>query len=231
MGRDRRPPIELTPSLILSFWAAGLAAACGLVVCWKIVGPGFVWLTGSVAAALATIAAITDPNPMVVLGVALVLTGVFLAREPAAAPALWASAAVLVAVAARDGGYLSSAAGAAFLGGVTAEMLLGHWYLVDPRLPRWALFRLAAGAGIALVAEAGLLITDGVLGGDDSVLVVAFAVMTSMVAVLLVAVWFALRERGYPAVMAATGLSYLAVLMALGVSVVGRVVLDVGGTV
>jgi hypothetical protein len=91
------------------------------------------------------------------------------------------------------------------------------------------LFRLDAVAAIGLVAEVGFLIVEGVLDGDDSVLVWAFVVMAVTTAVLLLAVWFSLKEPAYPAVMAATGLSYLAVLTALGTSVVGRVVLDPTG--
>ncbi|MDH3471839.1 MAG: hypothetical protein OEM94_11040, partial [Acidimicrobiia bacterium] len=123
-------------------------------------------------------------------------------------------------------GFLSAVAGAAFLGGVSSVMLLGHWYLVDPRLPRWALFRLDVVAAIALIGEVGLLLLDDVLGGDDTLFVVTFVVLSLATLTLLAAVWFALGEPSYPAVMAATGLSYLAVLTAIGVSVVGRAILD-----
>jgi hypothetical protein len=50
----------------------------------------------------------------------------------------------------------------------------------------------------------------------------AFAALTATTGLLVVAVSFSLRERGYAGVMAATGLSYLAVLTAFGVTVVGR---------
>jgi hypothetical protein len=42
-------------------------------------------------------------------------------------------------------------------------------------------------------------------------------------------VWAALGEEGYPAVMAATGLSYLAVLTSIGAAVLGRLL--AGGSV
>jgi hypothetical protein len=107
-------------------------------------------------------------------------------------------------------------------------MLLGHWYLVDPRLPRRALFRLDAAAMVGLAAEVAVLAARGVFGWaeGDTILAVSFMAMAVATAVLLAAVWAALREPGYPAVMAATGLSYLAVLTAVGTSVVGRVVLE-----
>lgn len=143
---------------------------------------------------------------------------------------LLAAAVALVGLASADIGILSALAGAAFLGGVTSEMLLGHWYLVDPRLPRWALFRLDIAAGIALVGEAGLLVVDGVLGGDDSLFVWTFAILAIATLALLVGVWFSLEEPSYPGVMAATGLSYLAVLTSLGVAVVGRAILDPSNT-
>jgi hypothetical protein len=211
-------------------WAAGLAAAAGAVAWWRIVGPGFLWLSAGVVIALASIAFAQEPGVAMGVGLAAAVLGALAARRPGlSAVALWLSAVLLYAAVAADGGYWATAAGAALLGGVSAEMLLGHWYLIDPRLPRWALFRLDAVAAIGLVAEVGFLVVEGVLDGDDTVLVWAFVVMAVTTAVLLVAVWFSLEEPAYPAVMAATGLSYLAVLTALGTSVVGRVVLDPTG--
>lgn len=211
-------------------WAAGLAAAAGAVAWWRIVGPGFVWLSAGVAIVLAGIAFALGPGVLMGAGLGMAMLGAVAARRPGvAALALWGAAGLLYAAIAPDGGYLMTAAGAVLLGGVSGEMLLGHWYLIDPRLPRWALFRLDAAAVAGLVAEVGFLVVDGVLDGDDTVLVWAFVVMALTTAGLLVAVWFSLLEPAYPAVMAATGLSYLAVLTALGTSVVGRVVLDPTG--
>ena len=70
----------------------------------------------------------------------------------------------LVAAAAR-GNWPLAITGAVALGGITGEMLLGHWYLVSPQMPRWALQRLdVAGAG-GLVLDALLLALAGFLGG------------------------------------------------------------------
>lgn len=199
----------------------------GSVAWWRIVGPGFVWLTGSVAALLVLISALDSGAVAAWIGFGLALGGAFGARRPrVAAVMFWGGAAVLVGLATADVGILSAVAGAAFLGGVTSEMLLGHWYLVDPRLPRWALFRLDAAAAIALVAEVGLLVEAGVLGGDDALFVWTFSILALATLALLVGVWFSLQEPSYPGVMAATGLSYLAVLTSLGVAVVGRAILD-----
>ena len=46
-----------------------------------------------------------------------------------------------------------------------------------------------------------------------------------MTGLLVAAVWFSLKEPAYSGVMAATGLSYLGVLTAFGVVVVGRLLI------
>ncbi len=114
--------------------------------------------------------------------------------------------------------------GAVALGGTTCEMLLGHWYLVDPQLPRWALRRLDA-AGIAgLSLDTVLIVAFGGLavGGFLPITFIGLAVLGIL---MMVGVWFSLKEKGYEGVMAATGLSYLSVLTALGSVALGRILL------
>ena len=106
------------------------------------------------------------------------------------------------------------------LGGVTGEMVLGHWYLVDPRLPRSSL-RALAYAGIAgLVADALVITLAGLPGGGATV---AYWVLLITSLVLMAGVLGSLRYPAYSGVMAATGLSYLAVLTTLGAVFLGRV--------
>ena len=113
-------------------------------------------------------------------------------------------------------------------------MLLGHWYLVQPGLPRRLLLELVraamldlAGRGRAAAGPAGMvqvltghdrrrlgrharLVLGGVRGHDPGAPLRHPA---------------ALRERQYSAVMAATGLLYLAILTAFGTDLVARAVL------
>ena len=56
----------------------------------------------------------------------------------------------------------------------------------------------------------------------DAILGWAFVALALMTFLLLVAVWYSLQEPSYTGVMAATGLSYLAVLTSFGVVVLGR---------
>jgi hypothetical protein len=125
---------------------------------------------------------------------------------------------------ASGGGWLLSATGAVALGGVTDGMILGHWYLVKPRMPRWALKRINLVGLVGMLADAALLVGRGALPSGDGPSVVgwAFAGLAILSLLLLTGVHLTLRERGYSAVMAATGLLYLAELTVLGAVVAGR---------
>jgi hypothetical protein len=124
--------------------------------------------------------------------------------------------------------------GAAFLGAVSDAMLLGHWYLVQPGLGREPLNQLNRWVAITWPFEIAVLlwpvgmvsvlnghIKDG-YGGMLGWFWVACAVTTIVLAFVTVA---ALKERAYSAVMAATGLLYLAILTAFGTDLVARLVL------
>jgi hypothetical protein len=125
-------------------------------------------------------------------------------------------------------------AGAAFLGVITDAMLLGHWYLVQPGLPRRLLNELVTCVLWVWPIEVALLLVPtgmvSVLNGsiDDGWngtlgwFWVACAVTTLGLAFVTRA---ALREREYSAVMAATGLLYLAILTGFGTDLVARAVL------
>jgi len=124
--------------------------------------------------------------------------------------------------------------GAVFLGAVTDAMLLGHWYLVQPGLSRAPLVELVTLClyvwpieVIALCLPPGMI---GVLSGsvDDGYggLLGWMWVVSALTTIVLVYVTrLALREQYYSAVMAATGLLYLAILTAFGTDVVARALL------
>jgi hypothetical protein len=125
-------------------------------------------------------------------------------------------------------------AGAAFLGSVSDAMLLGHWYLVQPGLARGPLLDLVRWLGVMWPLEVGLLLWPigmvSVLNGsiDDGYggLLGWFWVACAVTTIGLVIVTrAALKERAYSAVMAATGLLYLAILTAFGTDLVARAVL------
>ncbi|MDP6062005.1 MAG: hypothetical protein QF881_08840 [Acidimicrobiales bacterium] len=124
--------------------------------------------------------------------------------------------------------------GAVFLGAVSDAMLLGHWYLVQPGLARGPLVELVRWTGMAWPFELAVLLWPtgmvSVLNGtiDDGyngLLGWFWAACVVSTIALVVLAWAALRERQYSAVMAATGLLYLAILTAFGMDLVARAVL------
>lgn len=129
--------------------------------------------------------------------------------------------------------------GALFLGAVTNAMLLGHWYLVQPGLPRRHLNELVELLGKVWPFEVAMLLVPtgmvSVLNGsiDDGwggVLGWFWVACALTTIVLVVVTKAALKERQYSAVMAATGLLYLAILTAFGTDLVARAILDAGVT-
>ena len=145
----------------------------------------------------------------------------------------------LVAAALDAGGHwpvaiLRTFASAAFLGAVTDAMLLGHWYLVQPGLPRRHLNELVRALGwtwpvevVALLLPVGMVSvwTGTVDDGWNGVLGWFWAACAVTTIALVLVTMAALRERYYSAVMAATGLLYLAILTAFGTDLVARAVL------
>ena len=124
--------------------------------------------------------------------------------------------------------------GSLFLGAVTSAMLLGHWYLVQPGLARGPLLELVAWTGLVwpfellvLLWPTGMLsVLDGSIpDGYNGLLGWFWVACTVSTLVLVIATRAALRERQYSAVMAATGLLYLAILTAFGMDLVARAAL------
>jgi hypothetical protein len=216
-------PVELSisPAVLLAMWAGGLALATSAVAGWKVARPGFLWIAAATSFLAGAFTSVLGP-PAVVALILLVVAALVARRRPAGSAVLFGLSGVGFLVAAElDANPLLVVTGAVVLGGTTGEMLLGHWYLVDPQLPRWALRRLDA-AGIAGLATDALLVAA--LGGlaQGGFMVVAYGLLAAMSILMMVGVWFSLGEKGYEGVMAATGLSYLSVLTSLGAVALGR---------
>ena len=124
--------------------------------------------------------------------------------------------------------------GAAFLGSVTDAMLLGHWYLVQPGLARGPLLELVRWTGwlwplevaVFLIPVGMVSVLNGTIDDDYGGILGWMWVTCAVTTIGLVLVTrAALRERQYSAVMAATGLLYLAILTAFGTDLVARALL------
>ena len=145
---------------------------------------------------------------------------------------------VAAGVAAGDPVWLSVArtfVGALFLGAVTDAMLLGHWYLVQPQLGRgpigelndWLMRIWPVEVALLLVPTGMLSALNGTIDDGYNGLLGWFWVACAVTTIALAFVTrAALKERAYSAVMAATGLLYLAILTAFGTDLVARAILS-----
>ncbi len=140
-------------------------------------------------------------------------------------------------VAAGDPALLSvsrAVVGALFLGAVSDAMLLGHWYLVQPGLARGPILELVRWTGILWFPETLVMLwptgmvsvwTGAIDDGYNGLLGWYWAASVITTIGLVIVTRAALKERAYSAVMAATGLMYLAILSGFGQDLVARVLL------
>jgi hypothetical protein len=126
--------------------------------------------------------------------------------------------------------------GAALLGAVSDAMLLGHWYLVQPGLARGPLLELVRWTGwvwpfhlMAFLWPTGMVaaLVGDIDDGYNGLLSWFWAACVVTTIGLVFVTRAALRERQYSAVMAATGLLYLAILTAFGQDLVARAILAI----
>ena len=124
--------------------------------------------------------------------------------------------------------------GALFLGAVSDAMLLGHWYLVQPGMSRAPLLELVKWTGVLWLPEVLLLLVptgmisslNGTIEDGYNGMLGWFWIACVITTIALIYVTLlALKEPQYSAVMAATGLLYLAILTAFGVDLVARAIL------
>jgi len=152
--------------------------------------------------------------------------------------ALLGLAAVLVASLGAGGpavlSVLRGLTSALFLGLLSDAMLLGHWYLVQPGLRRAPLLELLRWAvplwaleTVSMLLPTGMVsVLNGSIDDAYNGLLGWFWIACVLATIgLTAAARAALRERAYSAVMATTGLLYLAILTGFGQDLVPRVLL------
>ncbi len=237
---------------LLGLWVTGRHRMVGVGYGWLVRASFGVIALGGIAAGIAaddrgTGAAVRNVAGMVMVVIVAiaVANSVVRRQEPDRIPptldllaAVAGFVALLGAADVLGGPFALSAArlivGAIFLGFVTDAMLLGHWYLVQPGLTREPLKELVLLAAIAWPIEVLLLliptgmisVLDGTIDdGYGGLLGVTWIVSALTTIVLLGVAWKALAEPYYSAVMAATGLLYLAILTAFGTDVLARALL------
>jgi hypothetical protein len=124
--------------------------------------------------------------------------------------------------------------GAAFIGAISDAMLLGHWYLTQPGLPRRLLNEMVgalkwlwpAEVAVMLLPTGMIAVLTGTVDDGWGGMLGWMWLMCAITTIILIFVTeAALKERAYSAVMAATGLLYLAILTGFGMDIVPRAIL------
>lgn len=205
-----------SPEVVLAMWAAGVAGSGAAVAHWRIVGPGYLWLVAGTVALIGGAAWYFDPGVVAAAAVLVGAGAALVARNERMSTIALGSSSVLFLLGAAAGSPVPAITGTAALGGITGEMLLGHWFLVSPRMPRWPLRALALIGGAAVALDWLMHLVAGLPPAASAGPLIATAALAVTSLLLMAAVWFALGYPSYPGVMAATGLSYLAVLTSLG---------------
>lgn len=242
--------IRLDAATVLLQWATG-----GLLFLWYTtrrhdIGAGYGWLLrgsfavlslGGAAAGLATEFVVVRDAAAIVVAIASLLTiRRSNPRWDLLAPVVGFVGLVAAALSAADGAGDTVLAlarivvGTVFLGAVSDAMLLGHWYLVQPGLPRSILGELVTvmrfvtpvEIAVMLIPTGMVSVVNGTIDDGWNGTLGWFWIACCVTTVALTEVTrLALRERSYSAVMAATGLMYLAILTAFGTDLVARAVL------
>ncbi len=242
--------IKLDAATVLLQWATG-----GLFFLWYTtrkheMGAGYGWLLrgsfatlaiGAAAAGFATDTVIVREVSSIAVAVVSIAT---LRRKnvrwDVVAPVIGVIGLLVAAIDAASGtsdtivSLLRVLVGTAFLGAVSDAMLLGHWYLVQPGLPRSILGELVTALrwvtpfeiAVMLLPTGMISVFNGSVDDGWGGMLGWFWIACALTTVVLTEVTrAAMKERSYSAVMAATGLLYLAILTAFGTDLVARAVL------
>jgi hypothetical protein len=245
--------IFTVPAVCLEY-CLGIIISTAIIRSMKIVGTGFFWLMNSIALAFAFLTLISSHSWVRLFSILIIIAlAAALAVEikhratlrniTIKSESFFLSCAFYVGFIAQialwHGTHRSFfelvrlISGSLALGSVTTAMLLGHWYLVQPGLNRVPISRMTQfSIGVVLVNIVLWLIPTSMLSvirgtiddgwsGTLGYMWVGSAVTTL---VLLIAAYKALQEKSYTAVMATTGLLYLAILVVNGAELIPRAI-------
>ena len=104
------------------------------------------------------------------------------------------------------------------ISGVFSLMMIGHWFLVDPTISKEGMKKIAVTTSCQPLLIIPLIYFDYLtedLGGTYKLVIMFLYVST---AILSFASYKSLNEKSYTGVMAATGLSYLSLIVSIGAS-------------
>ena len=104
------------------------------------------------------------------------------------------------------------------ISGVFSLMMIGHWFLVDPTISKEGMKKIAIATSVQpliIIPLVHLNYLSDDIGGTYKLVIMFLYLSTS---VLSFASYKSLNEKSYTGVMAATGLSYLSLIVSIGAS-------------
>ena len=102
------------------------------------------------------------------------------------------------------------------ISGVFSLMMIGHWFLVDPTISKEGMKKIAIVTSLQSLALIPLVQFDFINSGIVPIYKLVIICLYATTSILAFASYKSLNEKSYTGVMAATGLSYLSLIVSIG---------------
>ncbi|MDC0058283.1 hypothetical protein OAJ22_00045 [Acidimicrobiaceae bacterium] len=157
-------------------------------------------------------------NLLVFAGIIILLTTLLHQNQKLSNVTFFVSFIILIyeAYSTLDGNLISTFLPITLVSGIFSLMMIGHWFLVDPTITRIGMKNIAR-SSMLIAGLLSLMIITGLISSEISTLyknIIIGLYISSLV--LSLGSLKSLNETSYTGVMAATGLSYLSLLVSLG---------------
>ena len=157
-------------------------------------------------------------NLLVFAGIIILLTTLLHQNQKLSNVTFFVSFIILIyeAYSTLDGNLIGTFLPITLVSGIFSLMMIGHWFLVDPTITRIGMKNIAR-SSMLIAGLLSLMIITGLISSEISTLyknIIIGLYISSLV--LSLGSLKSLNETSYTGVMAATGLSYLSLLVSLG---------------
>jgi len=102
------------------------------------------------------------------------------------------------------------------ISGIFSLMMIGHWFLVDPTISKEGMKKIAIVTSLQSLALIPLVQFDFINSGIVPIYKLIIIFLYATTSILAFASYKSLNEKSYTGVMAATGLSYLSLIVSIG---------------
>ena len=102
------------------------------------------------------------------------------------------------------------------ISGIFSLMMIGHWFLVDPTISKEGMKKIAIVTSLQSLALIPIVQFDFINSGIVPIYKLVIICLYATTSILAFASYKSLNEKSYTGVMAATGLSYLSLIVSIG---------------